>query len=173
MRSHFEKLKTKYLFSEETHNILNLATLDIHDKEIATEYELFRIKRFNGLFWPLICVFVLYNLFGWLSYFLSGGELGEALRPLHQWVIVLILLIPRLFFKRYTPQSWILANFPTLLLVQFAIRGYIPGQDTPRQLAQYDLMFIFVLLFSFVGNYNTFKLTLLTLPAIHVTFFYL
>ena len=58
MREHFKQFKEKYLKNEETHRTLNLLTLEIEDKVIAREYELFRIQRFNALFWPLIFVFV-------------------------------------------------------------------------------------------------------------------
>ena len=103
MQSKLGKLKQKWFYSEETHNILNLFTLDIKDKEIASEYELYRIKRFNGLFWPLFWVFVVYNGLSLVNYFFRGGELGEALRPLHMWLVVIIIVIPRTFFPRYTP----------------------------------------------------------------------
>ena len=83
MRRDFQNFSRKYLYSAETHNLLNLLTLDIQDKEIAKEYELYRIKRFNDLFWPLIGVFTLFNVFGWLSYFLNNGELASAVRPAH------------------------------------------------------------------------------------------
>lgn len=117
MRSSFEAFKQKHFYSEETYNILNHFTLDIKDKEIATEYELYRIKRFHGLFWPLVGIFVLYNIFGWVGYFFNNGELGEALRPLHQWIIVVILLIPRFCCQRYSPHSWLIAPCVTLGVV--------------------------------------------------------
>jgi hypothetical protein len=165
-------LKQKWFYSEETHNILNHFTLEIKDKEIATEYELYRIKRFNGLFWPLFCVFVMYNVFGWVNYFFGGGELGEALRPLQQWLVIIIMLIPRTFFPRYTPYSWFFCSLPTHVVLHLSMRGYFPGQDSPRLLAQYDLLPIVILVFHIVGNVNTFKLTIMLLPATHIIFYY-
>ena len=117
MRKHFSKFSQKYFYSAETHNILNLLTLDIKDKEIAREYELYRIKRFNDLFWPLVGVFALFNTFGWLSYFLNNGELASAVRPAHQWVAVIFMMIPRYCCNRYSPQSWILCMSVSLVLV--------------------------------------------------------
>ena len=47
MRKAHESLKRKFFYSEETHNILNHVTLEIDDREIEREYELYRIQRFN------------------------------------------------------------------------------------------------------------------------------
>jgi hypothetical protein len=75
MRAHFKQLQRKYLYNEETHRILNLFTLEIEDKEISREYELFRIQRFNELFWPLIAVFAIQNALGWINFALGNGLL--------------------------------------------------------------------------------------------------
>ena len=86
-------------YGEETHNILNYLTLQIDDKEIAKEYELYRIKRFNNVFWPLAIIFLIFNIGGWYGY-AQGGSLASALRPLHQWIVLFIIAIPRYFFNR-------------------------------------------------------------------------
>ena len=132
MCKNLKKAYQKYCYSEDTHNILNLLTLEIKDKEIAKEYELYRIQRFNHIFWPVVLIFTLYNVFGWLSYFGSDGELASALRPAHMYISALIMLIPRYCCNRYSPQSWILACCPTLIMTQLAFRGYLPGHDTPQ-----------------------------------------
>jgi hypothetical protein len=60
----------KYLYSEETNNILNLLTLQIKDKEIDREYELFRAKRFKDVFWPVVIYYVCLNLYGLVMFLL-------------------------------------------------------------------------------------------------------
>lgn len=77
------KFRQKYLYSKDTHKILNLWTLDIKDKEIAQQYEDFRVNRFNQLYWALIAVCIFFNFFGFVRYFFLGGEFESALRPLH------------------------------------------------------------------------------------------
>ena len=128
-----KKWQQKYCYSNETYNILNLWTLDINDAEIRREYETYRISRVNNMFWPLVCFAILTNIFGWLNYFLLSGELAGALKPLHNFVTVFVLLVPRLCCNRCSPQSVILAQTVTLWYVNLAFRGYLPGHDTPQE----------------------------------------
>jgi len=173
MKRHLERWRQKWLYSEDTYNILNQFTLDIKDKEIATEYELYRIKRFNGVFWLLVCIYTIHTVFGWVNYFFGGGQLGEALRPLQNWLVVIIILIPRLLFPRYTPYSWFLCTLPTHFTLQLTMRGFFSGQDSPRMLAQFDPIPIYLLIIHILGNFNTFRATIMVLPALHLVFYYL
>lgn len=58
-----------------------------------------------------------------------------------------------------------------LIAVQLAFRGVIPGADSPTQLREYDSFYLFNLLTSFVGNNNTFLVTLIFFPTINLVFF--
>jgi hypothetical protein len=109
LKQRLRKLVRKYFYSDETYNILNYATLEIEDKEIAKEYELYRIKRFNSMFWPIVTIFMYFNVFNWINYFSKGSELASALRPLHLVIAIIIMAIPRYCCNRYSPQSWILS----------------------------------------------------------------
>ena len=117
LKEAFKRRAKKIFYSDETYNILNYATLQIEDKEIAKEYELYRIKRFNSMFWPLVAIFMWFNLFGWISFLTQGGELASAIRPVHLIIALIIIAIPRYCFNRYSPQSWIFSQSIALIAV--------------------------------------------------------
>jgi hypothetical protein len=84
---------------------------------------------------------------------------------------VFVLLIGRTFFHRHAPKFWVIAQLPTLIAVQLAFRGYIPGHDSPEQLQSYEHYYITQFVMCFIGNYNSFLWTVCTLPPIHIGFY--
>lgn len=68
----------KYMYSEETYNLLNNFTLTIKDPDIQREYSQYRTSRFNKLFWPQAFMYGGFITFGWLSYFTGSSEAASA-----------------------------------------------------------------------------------------------
>ena len=108
MAEKISQFKARYLYSEETHGVLNLLSLDIKDREIAKEYELYRSKRFRGLYWPLFVYVIVLTIFGWTQYFFGNGEIAEAVRPLHLQIDLLILSVFHFSSKKGRAYCWIL-----------------------------------------------------------------
>lgn len=57
-------------------------------------------------------------------------------------------------------------------MVQLAFRGYLPGQDTPDLLSQYEVFYSNAVAVAFVINSMTFLQTLVLMPLLHVGFYY-
>lgn len=127
-------MKQRYCYSAETFNLLNLWTLDIKDPEIKREYDLYRIRRVNSLCWPFVGCFLFLIVAGLIMYFFMGATLADAMQPMYKGLAVVAFLLPRIFCNRYSPQSIIFAQSVTLLYVNLAFRGYIPGQGEPEQM---------------------------------------
>ena len=107
----------QYFYSPSTYNLLNTLTLQIKDKEIAREYELCQIQRFNYILkWILMGLAVILTC-AWAVYFAGRSELYEALRPTHLMLNATILILARLFCTRHAAKFWIVAQLPTLILV--------------------------------------------------------
>lgn len=121
---------------------------------------------------PLLVVILLFNALVWANYLTGHGEKEQTLRPMHTWAMAVTLLAARFCCNRYSPQAWILCPAYTLIQIQLAIRDQIPGQNTMQMRTDYEYMWVFILVFAFICNYNTFKTTVLTLPLIHLTSYY-
>lgn len=117
MKEILKKIRARYLYSEETHNILNLLTLEIKDKAIAKEYELYRTKRFRAIYWPCVIFVAILTVFGWLSYFFGEGNFAEAIRPLHVQIDIALLTFCRWFFRKDLVQAWLICPIFTLIQV--------------------------------------------------------
>ena len=107
----------KWLYSPETYNILNYLTLEIKDKDIEREYELYRIKRFNDLYWPLVAILLAYCVVSWSAFLFGEGTLAAAENTYSNLLIIFVMTLFRYTCNRYSPQSWILCCFSMLLLV--------------------------------------------------------
>jgi hypothetical protein len=172
MLARLRTFSERYLYNDETHRILNLLTLEIKDKAIAEEYELYRTMRYRAIYWPFVIFVVVLTVMSWLQYFFGEGALAHAIRPLHLQMDVLLLTFCRLFFKKDLVQAQLICPLFTLIQVQLAFRGYLPGHDTSRLLQGYQYMYIIVPLVFATGNYNAFKTTLLVFPPIQIVFFH-
>lgn len=82
------------------------------------------------------------------------------------------MIVTRKCFNRYSPQCWLVAPMVSLIQTQLAFRELLPGMDTRELITDYEQFYLFVLVFAFVGNYNTFKTTMLVLPATHLLFYH-
>ena len=165
------KLQSR-MYSEDTHEILNYFTLQIKDKEIAKEYETYRTNRFNKLFWPQVIVYAWYNINGWIQYLTGAETISFAVRPSHLLLCVIIQALPRYFCNKYSTLTVVPSSAIPLILVQLAFRGYLPGQDTPDRLSEYEVFFLNAVVVSFVINSMTFLQTLVLMPLLHVGFYY-
>lgn len=85
---------------------------------------------------------------------------------------MLTLIFFRKCLNRYSPQCWLIAPIFSLVQVQIGFRQLVPGLSSNDLITDYEQFYLFVLIFAFVGNYNTFKTTMIVLPATHLVFYH-
>jgi hypothetical protein len=121
----------------------------------------------------MLLILIANPAWSWLMFFTGRSTFENGFRTCHNLISIVILTLFRLFFKRYTPQSWILSYLAIHIFVYLAFTGFLPSQDTAESLTFYEDLWLYFLFFHILGNYNTFLLSVLTVPVITLGFLYL
>ncbi len=125
---------SRLLYRESSHNMLNLLTLQIKDKEIGDKLDESRSENFKRSFWPVVMFTIAIFLY-YLINFLSGYNTTPALLIGSSFHLSLLLLwyIMRKRFKKWTPK--ITTFFLVLQCIMADLAFY---NKLPENLIEYD-----------------------------------
>lgn len=106
----------KLMYSAETNHLLNLLTLQIHDPEIAREYQLFQTQRFLWILKLMSLGYLLRYAIHLGQYWAGSIDVGELIEPLYFVLNLAVLMLPILLCRRHTPKFWVLSQIPALVI---------------------------------------------------------
>ena len=88
-------------------------------------------------------------------------------------IVLAIQALPRFFFNEYSTFAIIPCTAVPHIWVNLALRNLIPGIDLSEYASEFEQIYFLAIVVSFVINSLTFLQTVLTLPLIHVFFYYI
>jgi hypothetical protein len=62
-KGNFQRFINKFLYSKDTHFMLNYFTLALKDKEVKKEYDTARVNNYDKHFWKVTIYVAVYYLF--------------------------------------------------------------------------------------------------------------
>jgi hypothetical protein len=128
----------------------------------------------NELFWPCFVMCSIFFVGGWASPFFSkGDDFSSSVGSSLQQTWFLPIAFTHFFFPQYQPQSMILSAIIPLVFIWLAYRDLPAGQAEPAPLLAEEFYFMVNFFLSNILNQNTFKLTIMTFPLIHIVGFWL
>jgi hypothetical protein len=126
----------------------------------------------NELFWPCFAMTSIFFVGGWLSSFLGGStnyQMGVGSSLQQTWFLP--VAFTHYFCPQFQPQSVILGAIIPLVFIWLAYRDIPSGQAEPGPLLAEEFYFMVNFFLINVLNQNTFKLTVMTFPLIHIVSF--